>query len=185
MKMKLKYKLISRVELSSPERYLLAYRNEDFAVIYYNGIVKINSALPAVEQLVKLAEAMWEIDYPMDEEQDDRMEGLYTQVVALSGKDVALQLYHAWSEAGKAALKAADRAAAIMWLNDVYFKVDFDEREGTVALNTGFMNAIREVIQENEKLWCTKFRTAADVYRDALFVYAYNCGVAAATGENM
>ena len=185
MKMKLKYKLISRVELSSPERYLLAHRNEDFAVILYDGIVKINNALPAVEQLVKLAEAMWETEFPMDEAQEARMDALCAQAEAVSGKDAAWQLYHAWHEAASAALKAADRAAAIMWLNDVYFKVDFDEWEGTVARNTGFMDALREVIRDNEKLWCPKFRTAADVYRDALFVYAYNCGVAAATGENM
>lgn len=183
--MELKYKLISRAELGRAERYLLQYRNEDFAVILYDGIVKINSALPAADQLVKLAEAMWGIDFPMDEAQEARMDALYAQAKAVAGKDAAWQLYHAWHEAGSAARKAADRAAAIMWLNDVYFEVNFDEWEGTVARNTGFMDAIREVVHDNEKLWCNKFRTAADVYRDALFVYAYNCGVAAATGENM
>lgn len=79
----------------------------------------------------------------------------------------------------------ADKAAAIMWLNDVFFQVSPEEWLGAVACNIGFMDAIREVIQENESVWCNESRTAADLYRDALFVYAYNCGVAAATGENM
>lgn len=81
---------------------------------------------------------------------------------------------------------AADKAAAIMWLNDVFFQVSPEEWLGAVACNIGFMDAIREVIQENESVWCNESRTAADLYRDALFVYyAYNCGVAAATGDNM
>ena len=48
---------------------------------------------------------------------------------------------------------AADKAAAIMWLNDVFFRVSPEEWLGAVACNIGFMDAIREVIQENESVW--------------------------------
>ena len=99
------------------------------------------------------------------------------------------QLAQAFTAFRDAALRRLSTNAFVVylekWLNDVFFQVSPEEWLGAVACNIGFMDAIREVIQENESAWCNESRTAADVYRDALFVYAYNCGVAAATGENM
>ena len=78
----------------------------------------------------------------------------------------------------------APRAAALMWLEDVFSRISPEEYQEAIAPSEAIMEEIQQLIQEGAAGPVPDRRAAEKAVRAALFVYAYNCGVAAATGSN-
>ena len=158
------YELVGSQELTRTEKVLLACKGEDFCCIRRNGTVKINKALPQPKALAKIAAAMWQFDRLPDYAEMERMDNLWQQVKQIAGEDAANQIYRAWNEALHEKLEAEDRAAVAEWLQGRRIPDELDAISITGAYNPGFIKA----------LWSQTTST------DAVFLYGYQTGVAAA-----
>lgn len=158
------YSLVGTQELTKTEKILLACKGEGFCCIRHNGTVKINKALPQPKTLAKIAAAMWQFDRLSDYAEMERMDDLWKQVKQIAGEDAANQIYRAWSEALHEKLEAEDKAAVAEWLQSRSIPGELDAISITGVYNPGFIKA----------LWSQTTST------DAIFLYGYQIGVAAA-----
>lgn len=97
--MRLNYELVSHKELTETEKIILALRGEDFCFIRYNGVLKINKALPKPKTLARIAGAMWQFDSLLDCTDEAQMDELYQRVKQIAGENAAAQINRAWNEA--------------------------------------------------------------------------------------
>lgn len=159
--MKLNYELVSNQELTKTEKILLACNGDDFCFIRYNGVLKINKALPNPKTLAKIAETMWQFDHLLDFTEEEQMDELLQRVKQIAGKEAAVQLNSAWIEAVREKLDGEYNRAAAEWLHgrDILGNLDAIE-----TYNHGIIKA----------LWRQSNST------DAIFLYGYQTGVEAA-----
>ena len=160
--MKLQCKLVSQQELTEAEKTILHYMGKEFCFFYFDGVLKINKALPEPDNLAKIAQAMWQHDDLLEEPEMQEIEVLYKRVREMTNQEAADQLYSAWSAAREKYLKQKYRKAASEWLSSHNILDELDDisdRYG--AFNPGFIEALR----------CL----AGSV--DAVFLYGFQIGV--------
>lgn len=97
--MKLDYAFVSHQELTEIEKIIFSLRGEDFCFIRYNGVLKINKALPKPKTLARIAAAMWQFDTLLDCTDEAQMDELYQRVKQIAGENAAAQINRAWNEA--------------------------------------------------------------------------------------
>ena len=156
------YELVSTQDLSKIERMLIACRDEDFYCIRYNGVVKINRNIPKPATVAKIVGAMWKIDQPLDEVKNKLMDDLYQRLKLITGENAAAQFCRAWHEAVQEKMDAADKRAAIEWLQERNIADELDVIGN--SYHPGIVKA----------LWS---RTTSI---DAIFLYGYQIGMEAA-----
>lgn len=97
--MKLDYAFVSHQELTETEKLIFALRGEDFCFIRYNGVLKVNKALPKPKTLARIAAAMWQFDTLLDCTEEAQMDELFQRVKQIAGENAAAQINRAWNEA--------------------------------------------------------------------------------------
>ena len=97
--MKLNYELVSHKELTETEKLIFALRGEDFCFIRYNGVLRINKALPKPKTLARIAAAMWQFDTLLDYTEEAQMDELFQRVKQIAGENAAAQINRTWNEA--------------------------------------------------------------------------------------
>lgn len=163
--MKFIYEIISSSELTQTEKVILALKDEEFFFLRSNGVLKINAAMPRLEELVKIGKDMWEFDRLLDSDEAEIMDGLWQKVKKIAGKDAATQLDHAWSEALQEKLDAEDKQAAAEWLGSRNIPDELDAICDIIgSYHPGFVKA----------LWRQTTST------DAILLYGYQLGLQAA-----
>lgn len=97
--MKLNCEIISTQELTETEKAILVLRGEGFCFIRYNGVLKINKALPKPKTLARIAAAMWQFDTLLDCTEEAQMDELFQRVKQIAGENAAAQINRSWNEA--------------------------------------------------------------------------------------
>lgn len=169
--MKLVCEFVSYQELSAAERVIIACSGEEFCFLRYGGVLKINRALPKQKTLVKIAQAMWQIDHLLEGESADRMDDLWQQAKTIAGDDGAMQLYSAWHQALKEKLDAENKEAAKAWLDGRNVPDELDAIGDLCNYSSGLLNA----------LWAISKRSSDAI--NAIFLYGCQIGMEAAGKE--
>ena len=168
--MNLKYELIEEKNLTHAERIILACRGMEFMFLRYNEVLKINAALPHVDELVGLAKRLWTVDCVETDEDERLTENVYNEVEKLAGEDAAGALWRAWHDAAESYRKSENNAKARAWYAEYY---DLDAFDAIPGYDSGFIEALVHVAYEQ------KSDHRPDSYA-AVFLWAYNLGREAA-----
>lgn len=152
-------------ELSNEERLLVALSGERFTFIHFDGVLKINRALPKLKALEKAARALWQIDRLPDDMWDEELERICDEITRIAGTGAAVQLHKEWSWVRSKRLEAQKRAAAKAWL-EARDLTDYLDHicDTTGGYDPGFIDA----------LWAESHSS------NALFAYGYQMGLEAA-----
>ena len=169
--MELRYAIIGADQLSSRERIILALKNEAFAFIRWEGVLRVNRELPHVQEVISIAQELWRIAPTQSMEDDFRADELYDHMEALTNEQAAMQLFRAWHAAIDQQRKQEAQEAARAWYETVYDPNGIDILDQIGTYNSSFVDAL---VSESRK---------GDKERDwgqAIFLWAYQMGQAAA-----
>lgn len=175
--MELKYRVVDRAEIDPWVLDGFNIMNEPFCFWFNRGTLYINKDLGHREKVLEAIGMLWEHEV-IDDETEERFDRAYKALVAVIGEAAAYQAWQEWMRAAKASREAKARERAGRFLSDVWEKTSVDSLEQMHGYDYGFLNAIFFEVSARQRT-DKRYKDCYQVERDAIFLYAYQCGVEA------
>lgn len=177
--MKFLYKVVSENEVNPGILAALALKRKPFLFWYDKGTLLINAAVKPLDRVIEVLSAWWRHDIIGDDETEQEFDRLYKELSSTAGEDAAAQAWDAWRNAADASRKAKAREKADRFLSEKWEGAYEDELDAMEGYDYEFLATLFSEAAERGKK-DHRYKDYFQVGRDAIFLYAFNCGVESA-----